>query len=162
MGHANGAAAQAAVLPSFVETSHKTAPLGTDSNPAPGACIDNTPPSTTVTAPVVLNAPPPPPLSAKTASLAGVDPSQASRPVPPRPAPVAYAAPVRAVPRAIPAAQPREPAASRGWLANVTPPSSGGPIGRPSKAAPKAASNDFESAAAADALAKAQLEASLR
>jgi hypothetical protein len=164
VAHANGAVAQAAVLPSFVDTTPKAAPLGTDSNPAPGACLDNTPPTTTVTAPVVLSAPPPPPLSVKTASLTGADPSQASRPVPPRPAPVAYAAPVRSVPRAAPAAEPRESAPSRGWLANVTPPSSGGPIGRPSKAAaaPKAASNDFESAAAADALAKAQLEASLR
>lgn len=159
--HANGAVAQAAVLPSFVETSRKAAALGTDSNPAPGSCMDNGAPTTTVSTPVVVNTPP-----MKTASLAGADPSSASRPVPPRPAPVAYATPVRVAPRAAPAPAPaqKEASTSSGWLANVTPPNSGGPIGRPSKAAARAAagSNDFESAAAADALAKAQLEASLR
>jgi hypothetical protein len=164
--HANGAVAQAAVLPSFVETSRKTtAPLGTDSNPAPGACLDPGGPATTVTTPVVVNTPPVAhPVEVKTASLAGADPNPVSRPAPPRPSPVAFAAPVRVAPRAAaaPAAAPKE-GGSSGWLANVTPPNSGGPISRPSsKAAAPKPSNDFESANAADALAKAQLEASLR
>ena len=161
--HANGAVAQAAVLPSFVETSpSKAAPLGTDTNPAPGACLDKQPVASMVTAPVVLNAPPPPPLAPKTASLAGADPTQASKPVPPRPAPVAFAAPARPAPRAIPAATPQQASPSSGWLANVTPAGAGAPIARPSKVAAKATGDGFESAAAADALAKAQLEASLR
>jgi hypothetical protein len=164
--HANGAVAQSAVLPSFVETSRKTtAPLGTDSNPAPGACLDPGASATTVTTPVVVNAPPAAhPAEVKTASLAGADPNQASRPAPPKPAPVAFAAPVRVAPRAAVAPAPVAPkeGGSSGWLANVTPPNSGGPIARPSKAAAKAAGNDFDSANAADALAKAQLEASLR
>jgi hypothetical protein len=164
--HANGAIAQAAVLPSFVETSHKTtAPIGTDANPAPGACLDPGAATMTVTTPVVVNAPPVAHAAeVKTASLAGADPAPASRPAPPRPAPMAFAAPVRMAPRAAPApvALPKE-GGSSGWLANVTPPNSGGPIARPSKAPAKAAAgNDFDSANAADALAKAQLEASLR
>jgi len=162
--HANGAVAQAAVLPSFVETSRKTtAPIGTDSNPAPGACLDPAAATMTVTTPVVVNAPPAAhPAEVKTASLAGADPQPASRPAPPRPAPVAFAAPARVAPRAVaPAVTPKE--SSGGWLANVTPPNSGGPIARPSKApSVKPAGNDFDSANAADALAKAQLEASLR
>jgi hypothetical protein len=161
--HANGAVAQAAVLPSFIETSpSKAAPLGTDSNPAPGACLDKQPIASMVTAPVVLNAPPPPPLTTRTASLAGADPTQASRPAPPRPAPVAFAAPAKPAWRAAPAAAPQQAAPSSGWLANVTPAGAGAPIARPSKAAPKSTGDGFESAAAADALAKAQLEASLR
>ena len=164
--HANGAVAQAAVLPSFVETSRKTAPLGTDSNPAPGACLDPGAAGTTVTTPVVVNSPPPAAHTpeVKTAALAGADPSQASRPAPPKPAPLAFAAPAHAPSRAAPppAAAPKENAPSSGWLANVTPPNAGGPIARPSKSGGKPAGNDFESAAAADALAKAQLEASLR
>ncbi len=163
--HANGAVAQAAVLPSFVETAHKsTAPVGTDANPAPGACLDPAAATMTVTTPVVVNTPPAArPVEVKTASLAGADPQPASRPAPPRPTPVAFVAPVRVAPRAAPppAAAPRE-GGSSGWLANITPPNSGGPIARPSKATAKSAGNDFDSANAADALAKAQLEASLR
>ncbi|HEY8038551.1 MAG TPA: hypothetical protein VIF15_02105 [Polyangiaceae bacterium] len=162
VAHANGAPAQAAVLPSFVDTAHKTAPLGTDQNPAQGACLVAG--ESTVSAPIVVNtAPPAPKAEARTASISGADPSSAARPTPPKPAPVAYAAPVRApkraaAPPAAPVAQESSP--SSGWLANVTPPNAGGPIARPSKAAKGGA--DFESAAAADALAKAQLEASLR
>jgi hypothetical protein len=179
--HASGAVAQAAVLPSFVESSKKSSPPGADANPnpaAPGSCPDGSS-ATTVTTPVVVNSPPPAAhtLEMKTTSLSGADPSAASRPVPPKPAPVAFAAPVHAAPRVapVPAAAPapvapapapvaKEAVASGGWLTNVTPPNSGGPISRPSKAAakPSAAGNDFETAAAADALAKAQLEASLR
>ena len=160
--HANGAVAQAAVLPSFVETSRKAAALGTDSNPAPGACLDNGAPTTTVSTPVVVNTPG----AMKTASLAGADPSSASRPVPAEARTGRLRGPRAGGPegRARPAPAQKEASTSSGWLANVTPPNSGGPIGRPSKAAARAAagSNDFESAAAADALAKAQLEASLR
>jgi len=153
---ANGAAAQAAVLPSFMDTS-KAAPAGTDKNPAPGACLDVG--ESTVSAPLVVNTPP---VAPKTASIPGADPTTATRPAPPRPAPVAYAAPVRAARAPAPAAA--QPAStSSGWLANVTPAGAGGPIARPSKAAAaKNAGGDFEGAAAADALAKAQLEASLR
>ncbi len=155
---ANGAAAQAAVLPSFMESS-KAAPAGTDKNPAPGACLEVG--ESTVSAPVVVNTPP---VAPKTASITGSDPTTATRPTPPRPAPVAYAAP-RPV-RAAPAPAAAQPAStSSGWLANVTPAGAGGPIARPSKAAAKSSGNggnDFEGAAAADALAKAQLEASLR
>jgi hypothetical protein len=146
---ANGAAAQAAVLPTFVETG-KGAPLGSDKNPAPGACLDVG--ESTVSAPLVLNNPPPaPPI--KAASIQGAEPQTAARP---KPAPVAYAAP-----RPKPAPAPAQAAApsSGGWLANITPAGAGGPIARPSKAK---AGGDFEGAAAADALAKAQLEASLR
>ncbi|HEY3819752.1 MAG TPA: hypothetical protein VGL81_21435 [Polyangiaceae bacterium] len=162
--HANGAVAQAAVLPSFVETSHKTtAPIGTDANPAPGACLDPGATATTVTTPVVVNAPPASrSAEVKTASLAGADPQPASRPAPPKPSPVAFAAPARFAPRPVAAAAAPREGGSSGWLANITPPNSGGPIGRPSKAGAKTAGNDFESANAADALAKAQLEASLR
>jgi hypothetical protein len=148
---ANGAAAQAAVLPAFVETSK--ASTGTDKNPAPGACLDVG--TSTVSAPVVVNTPP---ATTKTASITGSDPTTASRPAPPRPAPVAYAAP-RPRP-ASPAPAPAQPASTTGgWLANITPAGAGAPIARPSKAK---AGSDFEGAAAADALAKAQLEASLR
>lgn len=151
---ANAASAQAAVLPAFLEPS-RSAPPGTDKSP--GACLDLG--ASTVSAPVVLNAPPAAPRSA---SLQGADPTTASRPAPPRPAPVAYAAPARPSPR------PSAPApvqggggsTSGGWLANITPTGAGAPITRPSKAAK--GGSDFEGAAAADALAKAQLEASLR
>jgi len=168
VAHANGAAAQAAVLPSFVETKHAV-PAGTDQNPAPGACLDGPAASATVSVstPVVINAPPPAQTrapEAKTASLAGADPSAAAHATPPKPAPIAFAAPVKAAPApARPAAPPREAAQTSGWLANVTPPGAGAPLVRGSRAAaaPKAG-GDFESAAAADALAKAQLEASLR
>jgi hypothetical protein len=71
---------------------------------------------------------------------------------------VAYATP-RPRP-ASPAPAPAQPASTTGgWLANITPAGAGAPIARPSKAK---AGSDFEGAAAADALAKAQLEASLR
>jgi hypothetical protein len=151
---ANGAAAQAAVLPAFIETSKASA--AADKNPAPGACLEVG--ESTVSAPVVVNVPPAAP---KTASIPGADPTTATRPAPPRPAPVAYAAPAR--PARAPAPAPAQPAStSSGWLANITPAGAGGPIARPSKAAAKSSGNDFEGAAAADALAKAQLEASLR
>jgi hypothetical protein len=172
--HANGAVAQAAVLPSFVETGKHTAtaPLGTDQNPAPGACTDTpavaSAPVLTVSTPVVVNSPPP---AAKTASIAGAEPKEAARPLPPKPAPMAWAAPAHVAPKAVAAAPaaPQQASTTGGWLANVTPPNAGAPIARPtSKAAAAAAKGaggaggEFESAAAADALAKAQLEASLR
>jgi hypothetical protein len=154
---ANGAAAQAAVLPAFMDTS-KAAPAGTDKNPAPGACLEVG--ESTVSAPVVMNTPPAAP---KTASIPGADPTTATRPTPPRPAPVAYAAPRAARAPAAPAPAAAPASTSGGWLANITPAGAGGPIARPSKAAAaKSSGNDFEGAQAADALAKAQLEASLR
>jgi hypothetical protein len=156
---ANGAAAQAAVLPAFMERS-KAAPAGTDKNPAPGACLEVG--ESTVSAPVVMNTPPVA-ASSKTASIPGADPTTATRPTPPRPAPVAYAAPARAARAAAPAPAAAPASTSSGWLANITPAGAGGPIARPSKAAAaKSSGNDFEGAQAADALAKAQLEASLR
>jgi hypothetical protein len=170
-GHANGAAAQAAVLPSFVETGRRAVPAGTDQNPAPGACLDPAaaPVTANVSAPIVVN---PPPLvrapETRTASLAGADPSAAAHAAPPKPAPIAYAAPPRIVapaPAPRPAAAPHEGSTSGGWLANVSPAGAGAPIARPSRAASAPApkpGGDFETAAAADALAKAQLEASLR
>lgn len=148
---ASGAAAQAAVLPSFLEAP-KAAPMGTDKNPAIGSCLDVG--ESTVSAPVVVNAPP-----ARTASINGADPTTAARPTPPKAAPVAYAAPVRSAPRPAPAPAAAPASTTGGWLANITPSGAGAPIARPSKAKP---AGDFESAAAADALAKAQLEASLR
>lgn len=156
---ANGAAAQAAVLPTFMETAKPapSAPSAADKGPAaPGACLDVG--ESTVSAPVVVNTPPPP---SKTASLPEPPPA---RPTPPRPAPVAYAAPPRHEPRsAAPSAASQERSGSSGWLANATPPGGGSQAARSSKASPPPkAAGDFESAAAADALAKAQLEASLR
>lgn len=147
---ANGAAAQAAILPAFVETA---APKPADKGHVQtGACLDVG--ESTVSAPVVLNTPPP---ATKTASIPGADPTTASRPTPPKPAPVAYARPI---PRPAPPAAPAPATTSGGWLANITPPGAGAPIARPSKVAKNGP--DFEGAAAADALAKAQLEASLR
>lgn len=157
--HAGGAAAQAAVLPAFLDSSPKAAPTGTDANPAKGACLDLG--ESTVSAPVVNT--PEKPESKKTALLQGADPSAAAKPLPPKASPVAYAAPVRQ--RAAPAPAAPQPAAasgSGGWLANVTPTGAGAPIGRPSKAGKGGSGGEFENAAAADALAKAQLEASLR
>ena len=173
--HANGAAAQAAVLPSFVETGRRAVPAGTDQNPAPGACLDNTAASSavSVSAPIVVNPPPMPAASshapdAKVASLAGADPSAASHATPPRPSPVAYAAPVRAAapPPAAPRPAPAQHDTTQGsWLAGAGPSTAGAPASKGAKAtaaaAPKPA-GDFETAAAADALAKAQLEASLK
>jgi hypothetical protein len=158
--HAGGAAAQAAVLPAFLDSSPTAAPTGTDANPAKGACLDVG--ESTVTAPVV-NTPATPEKteSKKVALLQGADPSAAAKPNPPRVAPVAYAAPVRAHAAPAPAA-PQPASTSGGWLANVTPAGAGAPIGRPSKAGRSGAGGEFENAAAADALAKAQLEASLR
>ncbi|HTQ46405.1 MAG TPA: hypothetical protein VMI75_26795 [Polyangiaceae bacterium] len=155
--HAGGAAAQAAVLPAFLEPS---SPKAGDKN----ASLDVG--EATVSAPVVLSGPEKPEKaeSKKTAMLTGADPSAAAKPVPPRAAPVAYAAPVRPHPAPAPAApQPANASGSSGWLANVTPAGAGAPIGRPSKSAKgSSGGGEFENAAAADALAKAQLEASLR
>jgi hypothetical protein len=155
--HAGGAAAQAAVLPAFLEPSSPKA--GGDK----GACLDVG--EATVAAPVVVNGPEKSEKaesSKKTAMLTGADPSAAAKPAPPRAAPVAYAAPVRPHPAPAPAApQPANASGSGGWLANITPAGAGAPIGRPSKAS-KGSAGEFENAQAADALAKAQLEASLR
>lgn len=162
--HASAAAAQAAVIPSFVDTmAKKTA--ANDSMSAKGATLVVG--EATVTAPVVVNTPPAAhPTEAKSAAkaemkvatIAGADPKETARPAPPRPAPVAYAAPARHAWHPAPAA--RSESTSSGWLANVTPAGAGAPIARPSHS--RGGGDGFESAAAADALAKAQLEASLR
>jgi hypothetical protein len=159
--HAGGAAAQAAVLPAFLEPSSAKA-----GDKDKSASLDVG--EATVSAPVVMSGPEKPEKaeSKKTAMLTGADPSAAAKPAPPRAAPVAYAAPVRPHPAPAPAApQPANASGSSGWLANVTPAGAGAPIGRPSKSAKGASAGsggEFENAAAADALAKAQLEASLR
>jgi hypothetical protein len=144
---ANGAAAQAAVLPSFVDTSKAG---------DKASCLDLG--ESTVSAPVVVNAAPAP--KQATAS----EPATTSRPTPPRAAPIAYAAAVRAVrPAPHVASPPPAPVSGSttgGWLANITPAGAGAPIARPSRATTKG--SELEGAAAADALAKAQLEASLR
>jgi hypothetical protein len=161
--HAGGAAAQAAVLPAFLEPSSAKA-----GDKDKGACLEVG--EATVSAPVVVNGPDKSEkaekaeTSKKTALLTGADPSAAAKPVPPRAAPVAYAAPVRPHPAPAAPAAPQQANASGsgGWLANVTPTGAGAPIGRPSKSAKGGSGGEFENAAAADALAKAQLEASLR
>jgi hypothetical protein len=154
-GRGRAGAAQASMLPLVVDTTQKTAPLGSDQNPAPGACL---PPSETVptTPPVVISAPPPPAsaraiASAKSPSPGAAEPSAgAAKPSAPKSAPVA-AAPARSSPRA----------SSSGGA--VTSSASGNAHERAAKASKLAQSSpDYEGAAAADALAKAQLEASLR
>jgi hypothetical protein len=83
-------------------------------------------------------------------------PEPAASPLPPRPAPapVAYAAPVRR------AWHPARPVAHEERVAAITAPK---PAAAPKAANKvKATDDDVESASAADALAKAQLEASLR
>jgi hypothetical protein len=160
--HAGGAAAQAAILPAFLDpSSAKAAPAGTD---AKGACLEIG--ESTVSAPVVVNGPAADkPESKKTALLQGADPSAAAKPIPPKASPVAYAAPVHHESHAAPAATHESSASASGaggWLANITPAGAGAPISRPSKAAKGGSGGEFENAQAADALAKAQLEASLR
>jgi hypothetical protein len=92
------------------------------------------------------------------ATVAMADTSAAS-PLPPRPAPVAYAAPVvhhAWHPAARPAVAHEEKVASN--AAPKPAPAAKAPAARTAKAS----DDDVESASAADALAKAQLEASLR
>jgi len=161
--HASAAAAQAAVIPSFVDTTAKKT-AANDATSARGTTLAVG--EATVTAPVVVNTPPAAHPSeksaakaeAKVASIAGAEPKETARPAPPRPAPVAYAAPARHAWHPAPAA--RSESSSSGWLANVTPAGAGAPIVRSSHS--RGGGESFESAAAADALAKAQLEASLR
>jgi hypothetical protein len=164
--HAGAAAAQGTVIPSFVDTTAKETTAGdsTSTSSAPLAVRE-----TTVTAPVVVNLPPAAHPSdatsaakadTKVATIAGADPRETARPAPPRPAPVAYAAPVHHTWHPAPAARSESSSSSGGWLANITPAGAGAPIARPSHS--KSGADSFESAAAADALAKAQLEASLR
>jgi hypothetical protein len=90
---------------------------------------------------------------------------QSAVPTPPRPAPVAYAAPVvhhvaRPAPRPAPVAhEAREERVAA--VAKPAPAPKAAPAAPAAKAS-KANDDDMESASAADALAKAQLEASLR
>jgi hypothetical protein len=159
--HAGVMVAQAASLPAAMDMTKGSASAGTDSNPAPGACLDNAPAAAVAAPPppppVAVNTPAPPPVTTKSASVAGSDPSTSLKPTPPKPAPLAYVAPARSASKA-PAAKE---ASSSGWLANAAPAKESS--SKASKASSKgsAANSDLESAAAADALAKAQLEASL-
>jgi hypothetical protein len=90
---------------------------------------------------------------------------QSAIPAPPRPAPVAYAAPIHHA-AARPAARPA-PAAHEERVASAKPAPKADKVEKadkpekPAKAS-RANDDDMESASAADALAKAQLEASLR
>jgi hypothetical protein len=95
------------------------------------------------------------------AHTATVDSPTAS-PVPPRPAPVAYAAPV--VHRAAVWHPAPRPAVAREEKEHVAsnPRSTSSPKAAPATKSARASDDDVESASAADALAKAQLEASLR
>ena len=99
-----------------------------------------------------------PPSDARTATA---DTATAS-PLPPRPAPVAYAAPVvhhvavwHPAPRPAPVHEEKERVASNAR-------STSAPKAAPAAKSARASDDDVESASAADALAKAQLEASLR
>jgi hypothetical protein len=88
-------------------------------------------------------------------------------PTPPRPAPVAYAAPVHHTwhPAARPAPAPvahEEKAEKVAAVAKPAPAPKAAPAAAPAAKPSKANDDDMESASAADALAKAQLEASLR
>ena len=140
----SGAATQATILPSFVE-----------STPPVAATVAAVPPAPMQVAPAIPAA-----LPAPTTQLVEDLPPASTKPARPhgyfygrpaaRPAPIADAAPVA------PALRPAA-AAPTGWLANVTPSGAGAPITRPSKRG-----GEFENAAAASALAKAQLDASLR
>jgi hypothetical protein len=85
---------------------------------------------------------------------------QSAVPTPPRPAPVAYAAPVHHAHPA-PAARPAPVAQHDDRVAAVAKPPPA-PKAAPAAKPSKANDDDMESASAADALAKAQLEASLR
>ena len=164
--HANGAVAQAAVLPSFVETSHRTtAPVGTDANPAPGACLD---PAGAVTTVIASR----PSSSTRRRSAARTPRGEDREPRRRRPQ-HGVASGASESPR--PSRSPRRSARSR----RPSPPPVGRPeggralqrlarqrhapqLGRPHRASvevpAKPAGNDFDSANAADALAKAQLE----
>jgi hypothetical protein len=94
---------------------------------------------------------PEPPADARTAAAD----TSAATPLPPRPAPVAFAAPVRR-----PVWHPSRPAPSQERIAASAKPA---PAPKAASAKPgRASDDDVESASAADALAKAQLEASLR
>jgi hypothetical protein len=156
-GRSRAAATQALTLPVVVDTTPKAAPLGSDQNPAPGACL---PPSEAVptTPPVVISAPPPAAAartmtSAKAPAPAAAEPSTAApRPSAPKAAPVA-SAPARPSPKA-------SAAPAGGAVASSASGNSHERAARASK--PASSSPDYEGAAAADALAKAQLEASLR
>jgi hypothetical protein len=105
--------------------------------------------------------------ASSSASVAFVDTSAAA-PLPPRPAPVAYAAPVHhaawhPAPARPAAVSHEEHAASHEdrVASNAAPKPAPAPKAATSRTA-RASEDDVESASAADALAKAQLEASLR
>jgi hypothetical protein len=118
-----------------------------------GIMVSNTPPVAVKAEPVAAIAP-----------VAALPPADtAKRPEPPKPPPIAWAAPPRPAPQpvaAAPAPRPQAPAPQQVAAARPAPkPAAPAPAAAP---APKSAGSEMESATAADALAKAQLEASLR
>jgi pyruvate dehydrogenase E2 component (dihydrolipoamide acetyltransferase) len=133
--HATGAAAQSAVLPAFIEPAPAPAPA-----PVPVAAAAAPVPRPTVEAVPTSS---PAPSADKPAPRASFVIARAPRAM--APAPVA----VRAA-----------PTSTGGWLSTVTPAGAGAPIVRPSRGNKN--SSEFANAAAADALAKAQLAASLQ
>jgi hypothetical protein len=136
----SSAATQATILPTFVES---TPPVTATAIAAP-----STPPMPV--APVLATA-----LPVASAPVVATTPAAAK---PARPHGYFYGARPAPRPQPIADASPAAPAAApTGWLANVTPSGAGAPITRPAKRA-----GEFENAAAASALAKAQLDASLR
>ncbi len=123
------------------------------------ACGTDSPASPVAQAPVVNT----PPVAAATAT------PTTAKPEPPKPPPVAWAAPrayappVGVAPAAPPAPKPvaqPQPQAPQQVAAAPRPAAPSKPA--PAAPAPKGGGSEMESAAAADALAKAQLEASLR
>ena len=124
------------------------------------ACGTDGPASPVAQAPAV-NTPPP---------VAAATPTQtAAKPEPPKPPPVAWAAPrayappmgaaPAAAPKPVAAPQPQPQPQAPAAVAAAPKPA---PKAAPAAPAPKSGGSEMESAAAADALAKAQLEASLR
>ena len=112
---------------------------------------------TTVLSTIDTLLPEPSPGDTRTASA---DTTTAS-PLPPRPAPVAFAAPaVHRTPAWHPAARPAASHEDKERVASAKP--APAPKAAPAAKSSRASDDDVESASAADALAKAQLEASLR
>ena len=153
-------------------------PKKTAANNAGASCLspDTTATPTVATVPAV-NSPPPPKAEPKPELVASNSASDISnKPEPPKPAPYAYAAPVpaaaqtqQAQPQTAPKATPHWQPQQQASAALYSPPK----VAAAPKQAPKPAwtapaggggggGNDMAGAQAADALAKAQLEASLR
>ena len=152
-----------------------SAPTTTPIIAAANACGAESPASTVQVSGITVGNPPP--VAAKAEPVAAAAPvaalppaDTAKRPEPPKPPPIAWAAPPRPAPQPMaaapaprpqapaytpPAPQPQQVAAARPAPKPAAPAAAAAP-------APKAGGSEMESATAADALAKAQLEASLR